>query len=183
MGHLPVEIESGVIDLALQRDHAHPPFMRVATPASQAAALEAVKDLQQHGYKKLMNRKPKQSQTEFTVLERCTVNDLAFTRLGLVPITGRTHQLRVHCAALGFPILGDPAYSLYGEAHPVGGLDQIPKLVQGVEEINGCSLDLQKAWNLSHVPNTAPMCLHAARLCFEHPVTGKKMDFQIRPAF
>ena len=29
---------------------------------------------------------------------------------GAEPITGRTHQLRVHCAAKGWPILGDPIY-------------------------------------------------------------------------
>jgi 23S rRNA pseudouridine955/2504/2580 synthase len=33
-----------------------------------------------------------------------------FSWLGLHPLTGRTHQLRVHCAALGHPILGDVAY-------------------------------------------------------------------------
>jgi tRNA pseudouridine32 synthase/23S rRNA pseudouridine746 synthase len=32
------------------------------------------------------------------------------TWLALKPQTGRTHQLRVHCAAMGFPILGDPIY-------------------------------------------------------------------------
>ena len=31
-------------------------------------------------------------------------------KLALQPITGRTHQLRVHCAHMGFPILGDPQY-------------------------------------------------------------------------
>ena len=31
-------------------------------------------------------------------------------RLSLRPVTGRTHQLRVHCAGSGFPILGDPQY-------------------------------------------------------------------------
>ena len=30
--------------------------------------------------------------------------------LALEPLTGRTHQLRVHCAAMGWPILGDPVY-------------------------------------------------------------------------
>lgn len=30
--------------------------------------------------------------------------------LELRPVTGRTHQLRVHCAAMNFPILGDPIY-------------------------------------------------------------------------
>ena len=32
------------------------------------------------------------------------------TALALEPLTGRTHQLRVHCAAQGWPILGDPIY-------------------------------------------------------------------------
>lgn len=32
------------------------------------------------------------------------------TRVELVPVTGRTHQLRVHCAAIGHPILGDVLY-------------------------------------------------------------------------
>ena len=31
-------------------------------------------------------------------------------KLALRPITGRTHQLRVHCAHMGYPILGDPQY-------------------------------------------------------------------------
>jgi len=53
----------------------------------------------------------------------------AITWLALEPVTGRTHQLRVHCAALGFPIVGDTIYgtqaglrSLRKEAAPrVGG--------------------------------------------------------------
>jgi tRNA pseudouridine32 synthase/23S rRNA pseudouridine746 synthase len=40
------------------------------------------------------------------------------TLLELRPITGRTHQLRVHCAAMGWPILGD---TLYGAAPRQGG--------------------------------------------------------------
>src|SRR5215475_436463 len=35
---------------------------------------------------------------------------LPITWLALEPVTGRTHQLRVHCAALGFPIVGDSIY-------------------------------------------------------------------------
>lgn len=35
---------------------------------------------------------------------------MRLTLLELRPVTGRTHQLRVHCAASGFPILGDPIY-------------------------------------------------------------------------
>ena len=35
------------------------------------------------------------------------------TWLALEPLTGRTHQLRVHCAEMGFPIVGD---NIYGSA-------------------------------------------------------------------
>ena len=44
--------------------------------------------------------------TEFSVLERFD----GYTKLALRPVTGRTHQLRVHCAYMGYPILGDPQY-------------------------------------------------------------------------
>lgn len=41
------------------------------------------------------------------------------TRVRLVPLTGRSHQLRVHMAALGHPILGDPLYAEgEAQAHP-----------------------------------------------------------------
>jgi len=40
------------------------------------------------------------------------------TWLALEPLTGRTHQLRVHCAAMGWPIVGD---SVYGSAPRTGG--------------------------------------------------------------
>ncbi len=44
--------------------------------------------------------------------------DKPLALLELRPVTGRTHQLRVHCAASGFPILGDP---IYGTAPRFGG--------------------------------------------------------------
>jgi tRNA pseudouridine32 synthase / 23S rRNA pseudouridine746 synthase len=40
------------------------------------------------------------------------------TWLALEPLTGRTHQLRVHCAAMGWPVVGD---SIYGNAPRAGG--------------------------------------------------------------
>ena len=42
------------------------------------------------------------------------------TLLELRPVTGRTHQLRVHCAASGFPILGDPIYGAAPRFHGPG---------------------------------------------------------------
>lgn len=48
----------------------------------------------------------KQCITEFQVLERLK----GYSKLALRPVTGRTHQLRVHCAHMGYPILGDPQY-------------------------------------------------------------------------
>ena len=54
------------------------------------------------------------SLTQWRVLGRSE----GLTLLELRPITGRTHQLRVHCAALNFPILGDP---IYGTAPRFGG--------------------------------------------------------------
>lgn len=75
----------------------------------------------------------KNAQTRFEVLSR----EGEATRLALYPKTGRSHQLRVHCLALGHPILGDPFYAppeqpstaprmqLHAEAlslfHPTGG--------------------------------------------------------------
>lgn len=68
---------------------------------------------------------------------RVTGREPGATRLALAPLTGRSHQIRVHLAALGHPILGDPFYApsealaaaprlqLHAERlgfrHPIGG--------------------------------------------------------------
>jgi len=75
------EADSGVIDAPIARRE-KPSLLRYVAPEG------------------------KPSVTEFRVLER--TGD--FTKLALRPVTGRTHQLRVHCAYRGFPILGDPQY-------------------------------------------------------------------------
>jgi tRNA pseudouridine32 synthase/23S rRNA pseudouridine746 synthase len=45
-------------------------------------------------------------------------NSRSIAWLALTPVTGRTHQLRVHCAAMGWPVLGD---AIYGTAPRFGG--------------------------------------------------------------
>jgi len=52
--------------------------------------------------------------TKWRVLGRA----LGLTWLALEPVTGRTHQLRVHCGAMGWPIVGD---AIYGTAPRSGG--------------------------------------------------------------
>lgn len=88
----------------------------------------------------------KPSVTEFEVLERCEM----LCKLALRPITGRTHQLRVHCAHMGFPILGDPQY--------------------GSPESQAFSTEL----GLSH------QRLCAVSLEFPHPITGEPMFLRSR---
>jgi tRNA pseudouridine32 synthase/23S rRNA pseudouridine746 synthase len=56
--------------------------------------------------------------TRWKVLGRSLQDGQLFTWLALEPLTGRTHQLRVHCAAMGWPILGD---AIYGTAPRSGG--------------------------------------------------------------
>ncbi len=71
--------------------------------------------------------------------------------LELHPLTGRTHQLRVHCAALGTPILGDVTYGgLRGPADP-DRVGENRALIEGLD---------------------AHLHLHARRLVLPHPKGG-----------
>jgi tRNA pseudouridine32 synthase/23S rRNA pseudouridine746 synthase len=70
------------------------------------------------------------------------------TWLALTPLTGRTHQLRVHCAAMGWPIVGD---SIYGSAPRQGG----PRLHLHAREVE---VPLYK--NKPPVRAMAPVPLH-----------------------
>ncbi|XP_028842044.1 RNA pseudouridylate synthase domain-containing protein 1 [Denticeps clupeoides] len=61
---------------------------------------------------------PKPSQTVLRVLEYGTYEGEPVTKVLLQPLTGRTHQLRVHCSAVGHPIVGDFTYSLGKDNSP-----------------------------------------------------------------
>ena len=170
----------GEIDLPLQRDHEHPPFMRISTPESEAEARRAVKDLNHAGYKKLIAKKPKPSTTQFRILSHETWMGHSVTRVQLRPITGRTHQLRVHCAALGHPILGDSAYGFCGEAHPNGGFrDEVVNAASPT----CASFKLRRDVEESVQESGRTMCLHARRLNIGHPETGQQLTFEAVPTF
>ena len=87
----------------------------------------------------------KPSVTNFTVLQRGKL-----CKLALQPITGRTHQLRVHCAHMGFPILGDPQYGS----------------------------DASKALSAQLALPYQQLC--AKRLDFIHPITGEPLTLESR---
>jgi len=59
------------------------------------------------------------------------------TWLALEPLTGRTHQLRVHCAAMGWPIVGDSIYGNAPRARTLGAIAgaQAPPLQLHAREI------------------------------------------------
>jgi 23S rRNA-/tRNA-specific pseudouridylate synthase len=75
----------GEIILPLQRDHKHPPFMRVSTPHSEAEAHQAVADLNHAGYKKLIAKRPKPSVTRFRVVKHELWMGHKVTRVELNP--------------------------------------------------------------------------------------------------
>ena len=89
-----------------------------------------------------VNPEGKPSQTEFSVLERKE----GITKLALRPVTGRTHQLRVHCSHMGYPILGDPQY--------------------GSDTSQALSAELGLTSQL----------LCAKQLVFPHPITGETLE-------
>ena len=86
----------------------------------------------------------KPSRTQYRVLHRGERESLA----ELQPLTGRTHQLRLHCAHLGCPILGDPQY--------------------GTAESQAYSLQLGYTYQR----------LCAKKITFSHPLTGERVAIE-----
>ena len=61
----------------------------------------------------------KPSLTHYRVTGEARVDGVGpLTRIALAPVTGRTHQLRVHLASLGCPIAGDPFYGVENDPSP-----------------------------------------------------------------
>ena len=89
--------------------------------------------------------------THYRILEKFRSHTLVQCQLE----TGRTHQIRVHMAHIGFPLVGDPVY---------GGRPRVPKgaspaLIRCLEQFNR-------------------QALHAWQLGLVHPATGEAMSWQ-----
>ena len=89
-------------------------------------------------------RRGKEAVTLWKVLSRLHKATIIEAKLG----TGRTHQIRVHFAAIGHPVLGDSTYGRKTEVEIRGAKIRIPRQM-----------------------------LHAETLGFEHPHTGQHMQF------
>lgn len=89
--------------------------------------------------------------TRYQVLAGFQRKGFALSRLALWPQTGRTHQLRVHCAALGMPLLGDLQYAT------------------------------EESAAISRALGVQGQCLHDEALSFIHPLCGKTVEISCQP--
>jgi RluA family pseudouridine synthase len=87
--------------------------------------------------------------TQFTVLRRSPEGT---SLLEARPLTGRTNQIRIHCAFLGFPVVGDTAY-------------------RSDDAVSRQTLDVGEP----------ALCLHAWKIDFAHPASGEAMSFTAAP--
>lgn len=96
----------------------------------------------------------KEAISHYRVIERFPGHTLIRVKLE----TGRTHQIRVHMASIGYPLVGDSTY---------GGRLKLPK---------GASQELHDALRAFK-----RQALHATQLALSHPVTGEDMSWQAPP--
>ena len=128
-------------------------------------SLPLLPDPDNRPYQRVDHEKGKKAVTRYRALTA--------SRLLLWPLTGRTHQLRVHCAheeGLGCPIKGD---RLYG-CSPVNSV-AVEDLSQSLSAIGGQAMSADRSGTR--------LCLHASRLAFLHPLTHEPLVFEWEAPF
>ena len=129
--HGNVEEETGSINAPIGRDPDQRPHWRV---------MESGKD----------------AETRFKVLQRMS----RATLLELEPVTGRTNQLRIHCAHIGHAIIGD---EMHGDCE---------------SRMSDCESEgTNRQFAIRNPQFEIWLCLQAWKLAFHHPVTGEWIDF------
>jgi len=140
--------KAGRVVAAIMRNPAH--HDKFAVAYSKGEGREAVTEY------KIVKRLALSEKRLVEIFSKLTKKDLSelyatrytlFTLLRCKPLTGRTHQIRVHLKYAGFPIVGDVKYG----GRKISKLDSL--------------------W-------CPRQFLHAARLSFIHPVSGKRMHFE-----
>lgn len=96
--------------------------------------------------------------THYRVLKRSE----GLTLLEISLETGRTHQIRVHLAYIGHPVVGDPEY----------GFSQKQMF---------CSVPVSHSLLIGKLKKVKMQMLHATRLEFRHPITGDDMKLEAPP--
>ncbi len=111
---------------------------------------------QHNRLKQAVRREGREAITHYAVEARFGAESWDITRVQCQLETGRTHQIRVHMAHIGHPLVADPVYAS-GFATKANRLpDPLRTIVQTLGR----------------------QALHAAELGFEHPVTGEEMQFE-----
>jgi 23S rRNA pseudouridine1911/1915/1917 synthase len=99
--------------------------------------------------------------SHYEVVRRLPTRFGKFTLIRVRIETGRTHQIRVHMASIGHPVVGDTVY---------GAAGQLTEIMEG---------QATKATRKKTEPERLRLgrnFLHAAELAFAHPVTGKALQ-------
>jgi RluA family pseudouridine synthase len=106
----------------------------------------------------LVSNRGKFARTDYKVMERLG----KFSLLGVQIFTGRTHQIRVHLAYIGHPLLVDPFYGWRTEFM--------------LSEVKGRRYN--KGKHETERPLLSRTPLHASRLGFRHPASGEMVRFK-----
>ncbi|HWL62215.1 MAG TPA: sulfurtransferase [Steroidobacteraceae bacterium] len=143
-GRLQAQFAQGQVTKSyLVRVHGHPvePHFQCDAPITREAG--------EAGTREVDTETGLPALTTFKVLQR---HPDGTSLLEALPATGRTNQIRIHCAFLGFPVAGDVAYS-------------------------GAAREIRQTLD----PEDPPLCLHAWRIGFAHPVSGEAISFTAPP--
>ena len=109
---------------------------------------------------------PRPAKTRYEVLERFA----GFTLVRARPATGRNHQIRVHFAQIGHPLVGDEFYEAFGKIKPLRMAGEVPE-----DEPDGAADGIETGLPIRR------HALHAERLAFAHPITQLWTEFAAEP--